>query len=62
MNTMLQNVFLNLNEQNIEFDPYHQHVRCLAHIINIAVQKVLKNLNALGLNNENTLNEEIETY
>jgi hypothetical protein len=49
MNNMLQKIFLNLNEQNIEFDPYHQHVRCLAHIINIAVQKVLKNLNALGL-------------
>ena len=44
MNTMLQKIFLSLNEQNIKFDPYHQHVRCLTHIINIAVQKVLKNL------------------
>lgn len=61
MDTMLQKIFLSLNEQNIEFDPYHQHVRCLAHIINIAVQKVLKNLHALGLDNENALNEEIET-
>ena len=38
-----------------------KHVRCLAHIINIAVQKVLKNLHALGSDNENILNEEIET-
>ena len=61
MDKMLKEISLNLNEQNIEFDPYHQHIRCLAHIINIGVQKVLKNLHALGLNNESILNEEIET-
>jgi hypothetical protein len=61
MDKMLKEISLSLNELNIEFDPYHQHIRCLAHIINIGVQKVLKNLHALGPNNESILNEEIET-
>ena len=58
---MLNKVSDFLQEKNIIFNPNKQRVRCLAHIINIAVQKVLKNLNALGLDNENALNEEIET-
>ncbi len=30
---------------NIEFDFTNQHIRCLAHIINLAMQQVLKTFN-----------------
>lgn len=39
----LENAFI---ENNIEFNAINQHVRCLAHIINLAVQKILQVLNA----------------
>jgi len=39
--------------KNIEFDNINQHIRCLAHIINLAVQAALKSLNAIANVNEN---------
>lgn len=61
MNTMLNNISIILSEQNIDFDVKNQHVRCLAHIINLAVQKFLENLNASGPNDENSVENDIET-
>ena len=37
---------------NIEFDFTNQYVRCLAHIINLAVQQVLKIFNATASTSE----------
>jgi hypothetical protein len=45
-------------DENIKFDPENQHVRCLAHIINLAVQSILKSLKAEAPNNENEILEE----
>lgn len=61
MNTMLNNISTILSEKNIDFDVKNQHVRCLAHIINLAVQKFLESLNASGPNDENSLENDVET-
>ncbi|CAB5341703.1 unnamed protein product [Rhizophagus irregularis] len=45
-NTFLEEVSNELAEKNIEFDNVNQHVRCLAHIINLAAQEALKSLKA----------------
>ena len=37
---------------NIEFDFTNQHVHCLAHIINLATQQVLKTFNATASTSE----------
>ncbi len=58
MNAMLNKIS---TEQNIEFNPKNQHVRCLAHIINLSVQKFLDNLCASGPDNENSFENDIET-
>jgi hypothetical protein len=61
MDTMLSIISYSLNNQNIIFDPQHQHVRCLAHIINLAVKKALEDLSASGLDiDENILEEETD--
>lgn len=44
MNTMLDKLSILLLEKNINFNPNDQHVRCLAHIINLAAKKALENL------------------
>ena len=61
MTTMLNKISTMLCEQIIDFDPSNQHVRCLAHIINLAIQKSLENLHASGPENENSLNNDEET-
>jgi len=43
--------------ENIEFDKYDQHVRCIAHVLNLAVQDALVTLKA-GEANEDELSEE----
>jgi len=48
MNTMLNNVSLDLKTKGIDFDPYNQRVRCLAHVINLAVKSALESLHASG--------------
>lgn len=45
-----------IETENIEFDAENQHVRCLAHVINLTAQQILQNLNAgteVELNSEN---------
>lgn len=44
MNVMLKKLSILLLEKNINFDPNNQHVRCLAHIINLAAKKAIENL------------------
>src|ERR1041385_5964558 len=44
MNTMLDKLSTFLNDKNITFNKNNQHVRCLAHIINLSAQKALVNL------------------
>jgi len=57
---MLNKIFTMLCEQIIDFDSLNQHIRYLAHIINLAVQKSIKNLHTSGLENKNNLNNDIE--
>lgn len=45
--TFLQEVSSELIIDDIEFDNKNQHVRCLAHIINLAAQEALKSLKAI---------------
>ena len=37
---------------NIKFDFTNQHIRCLAHIINLATQQVLKTFNIIASTSE----------
>lgn len=45
----------------MEFDDKNQHVRCLAHVINLAAQQILITLKATAANNENELLNENNT-
>ena len=52
------NIFETLYEyEEISFDAKNQRVRCLAHIINLAVQNILKSLKEEAPNNENEILE-----
>jgi hypothetical protein len=44
--------------EKINFNVKNQRVRCLAHIINLAVQNILKSLKEEAPNNENDTLEE----
>ncbi len=48
-----------LESEGISFDPKNQWVRCLAHIINLAVQSALISLKAVPLDSEDYDNNEI---
>jgi len=50
-----------LLEKDINFDPDNQHVRCLAHIINLAAKKALGNLCEFNMDDFNELDECQET-
>jgi hypothetical protein len=59
MDSMLFNISYHLNEIGITFKPQDQHVRCLAHIINLAAKSALEGLNASGLDvDENIIDDE----
>ncbi len=60
MDTMLCVISDNLKEKNITFDPYNQRVRCLAHVIDLAAKKALKDLNASGPEAEKCILEEVD--
>jgi len=61
MNVMLNKLSILLFEKNINFDPSDQHVRCLAHIINLAAKKSLENLYEFNMDNFNKLEENQDT-
>lgn len=49
-------------QEGIDFSAYDNHVRCLAHIINLAVQQALAALKATMISNEDEImnhNEEL---
>ena len=47
--------------KHIEFSTYHNHVRCLAHVINLAAQDALAKLKVEYIESENeTLNDSRE--
>ena len=62
---MLQIITLSLRKLNlivlkkIDFHYQKNHVRCLAHVINLATQEILKFIKAGEAQNENTILEEI---
>lgn len=55
MNKMFQKFENMCENENIRFDAENQRVRCLAHIINLAVQNILKMLKEEAPNNENEI-------
>jgi hypothetical protein len=58
MNKMFSK-FENICEyENIKFDAENQRVRCLAHIINLAAQNILKTLKEEAPENENEILQE----
>jgi len=44
--------------ESIEFDKYDQHVRCIAHVLNLAVQEALVTLKAGEATDEDELLQE----
>ena len=42
-------------KENIQFNSTNSHCRCIAHIMNIAVQDILKNIRAYRIDDENTI-------
>jgi hypothetical protein len=61
MITMLDNISNSLRKEYIEFDKYNQHVRCLAHIINLAAKnalKILENDDNNNIDNNNNSDNE----
>jgi hypothetical protein len=58
MDTMIHKIEYSLIDEYITFEPQHQHIRCLAHIINLSAKCILEGLDATGLNiNENVFEE-----
>ena len=45
---MLKAIENTFNSNNVEFNVENQHVQCFAHVINLAVQKILQTLNAVN--------------
>lgn len=60
MDTMMSKISASLSNDNIIFEPQNQHVRCLAHIINLAAKCILEGLNASGLDVDENIIEESE--
>ncbi len=49
-----------LKSESISFEPKNQWVRCLAHVINLAVQAALTSLKAMAANSEDAVLWELE--
>ncbi|CAB4409480.1 unnamed protein product [Rhizophagus irregularis] len=60
-NTLIKALEKTCKDQNIEFTAHNNHIRCLAHIINLAAQDALTTLKVKYVNNENELlnNDEV---
>ena len=56
--TFLQAVSFELSIDNIEFNNIDQHVRCLAHVMNLATQEALKSLKAISNVSDNDFVDE----
>ncbi len=56
-NTLINSVESICKEQNIDFTKKHNHIRCLAHIINLAAQDALSILKVgyIEFDNENEI-------
>ena len=48
-------------EENITFSAKNNHVRCLAHVMNLAVQQLLSALKASAVNENELLNDDYDT-
>jgi len=60
MDSMLSNISYYLSDIGVTFEPQNQHVRCLAHIINLAVKSALEGLSASGLDIDENIIDEAE--
>lgn len=60
MDTMMDKISYFLSNHGIIFDSQNQHVRCLAHIIDLAAKKLIQGLNATGLDIDEDVQEQIE--
>ena len=59
--TLIKMVEETCKSKHIEFFTYHNHVRCLAHVINLAAQDALAKLKVKYIESENeTLNDSRE--
>jgi len=56
-NTFLRSVERACRQKEIKFDHVKNNIRCLAHIINLTVQEILKHIKAEGAQEENELLE-----
>ena len=60
-NKVLMNILSRvLKSESISFEPKDQWVRCLAHVINLAVQAALTSLKATAANSEDVVLWELE--
>ncbi|CAB5370059.1 unnamed protein product [Rhizophagus irregularis] len=59
--TLMKALEKTCKDRNIEFTAYNNHIRCLAHIINLAAQDALSTLKVKYVENENELlnNDEV---
>lgn len=57
MNTMMNKISNSLQEKNINFNPNNQRVRCLAHVINLAVKQAIENLYVSRSDDDDILDE-----
>src|SRR3954468_23149332 len=58
----LQLVEETLRQEKILFDVKNQHVRCMAHVINLAIQSFLQYLTASTVDNNGNISDDIYTY
>ena len=56
--TLMQALENTCKSENIKFDKYDQHVCCIAHVLNLAVQEALVTLKAGEVTDENELLQE----